>query len=70
MRTLRSPHLAPTAFLLAGVLLSACGQKPAEVRVTPAKVQLFGKDRSSSVKGDVVDKKGNPLADQKLAWES
>lgn len=58
------------ALLLAGILVSACGQKPAEVRVSPAKVQVFGKDRRASFKADVVDKKGNPVPDQKVAWES
>lgn len=62
---------APAALLLSGILLStACGQKPAEVRVTPAKIQLFGKDRRASVKADVVDKKGNPVPDQAVTWES
>jgi uncharacterized protein YjdB len=70
MRTLRFPRPAPAAALLATVLLSACGQKPAEVRVTPAKVQIFGKDRRASVMADVVDKSGKRIPDQKLTWES
>lgn len=65
-----SPRRALAALLSTGLLLSACGQKPAEVRVSPAKIQLFGKDRRASVKADVVDKKGNPVEDQSVTWES
>ena len=64
------PCRAFAALLLTGLLLSACGQKPAEVRVSPTKIQLFGTDRRASVKADVVDKKGNPLPDQSVTWES
>ena len=65
-----SPRRAFAALLSIGLLLSACGQKPAEVRVSPSKIQLFGKDRRASVKADVVDKKGNPVPDQSVTWES
>lgn len=58
------------ALLFLGLFLSACKPKPAEVRVTPLKIQLFGKDRRASVKADVVDKKGNPVPDQSVTWES
>jgi len=61
---------ASAALLLTGLLVSACGQKPAEVRVSPGKIQLFGKDRRASVKADVLDKKGNPVPDQGVTWES
>lgn len=70
MRELPFPRRALSALLLAGALVAGCGQKPAEVRVAPAKIQIFGKDRQASVKADVVDRKGNPLSDQKLTWES
>jgi uncharacterized protein YjdB len=70
MRELPFPRRTHAALLLAGALVAGCGQKPAEVRVAPAKIQIFGKDRQASVKADVVDKKGNPLPDQKLTWES
>ena len=58
------------ALLFLGLLVSACKSKPAEVRVSPTKVQLFGKDRRTSMKAEVFDKKGNPLPDQSPAWES
>jgi uncharacterized protein YjdB len=70
MKVLRPPRPAPGALLLSGLLLASCGQKPAEIRVTPAKIQLFGKDRRASLKADVVDAKGNPVPDQKVTWES
>lgn len=70
MRTLRFPRPTTVAALFAAVLLSACGQKPAEVRVAPAKIQIFGKERRASVTAEVVDKKGNRIPDQKLTWES
>ena len=70
MKESSPPRRASAALLLTGLLLSACGQKPAEVRVSPAKIQFYGKDRRASVKADVIDKKGNPVPDQSVTWES
>lgn len=58
------------ALLLAGLGTASCGKKPAEIRVTPAKVQLFGKARRAPLSAEVVDKKGNVLPGQTLTWES
>ncbi len=66
----RLPRPAPGALLAAALILSACGRKPAEIRVTPAKIHLFGVDRRASLKADVVDSKGGSLPDQKVTWES
>ena len=56
--------------LVASLGAASCGKKPAEIRVTPAKIQLFGKARRVALSAEVVDKKGNVLPGQTLAWES
>ncbi len=66
----RRPRPAHGALLLASLILSACGRQPAEIRVTPAKIHLFGVDRRASLKADVLDGKGSALPDQKVTWES
>lgn len=38
--------------------------------MTPLKIQLFGKDRRASVKAEVLDKKGKPVPEQNVTWES
>lgn len=58
------------ALLLASLGAASCGKKPAEIRVTPAKVQLFGKARRVPFSAEVLDKKGNVLPGQTLTWES
>ncbi|MFI5182542.1 MAG: Ig-like domain-containing protein [Thermoanaerobaculia bacterium] len=70
MKHARAPRRGVTALLLLGLFVSACKSKPVEVRVTPLKIQLFGKDRRASVKADILDKKGNPVPDQNVTWES
>jgi len=70
MRKACKPRREVAALLFLGVLLSACKPKPAEVQVTPLKIQLFGKDRRASVKADVLDKKGKPVPEQNVTWES
>ncbi len=66
----RAPRREVAAFLFLSLFLSACKPKPAEVRVTPLKIQIFGKDRRASVKAEVLDKKGNPVPEQNVTWES
>ena len=58
------------ALLLAAFAAASCGRKPAEVRVTPAKAQLFGKDRRATFKAEVLDKKGNPFQEPPPTWSS
>ncbi len=58
------------ALLLSALLVSACGQKPAEIRVKPAKLDVYGLGRVASVAADVVDGKGEIVAGKKVAWES
>jgi uncharacterized protein YjdB len=66
----RASRRAVAVLLFLSLFLSACKPKPAEIRVTPLKIQLFGKDRRASVKADVLDKKGNPVPEQSVTWES
>jgi len=70
MESLIRPRRALAALLLGGILLPGCGKKPAEVRVTPMKIQAFGMNRRAQVKAEVLDKKGNPLPDLNVTWES
>jgi uncharacterized protein YjdB len=70
MRNLLRPRRALAALLLSGALLPACGKKPAEVRVTPLKLHVFGTDRRAQVKAEVLDKKGNLLPDLNATWAS
>ncbi len=59
------------AAALAGALaLAACKAKPAEVRVTPKKVTLYGLGRTSSLAWEVVDAKGNPVEGASVSWQS
>ncbi len=66
----RRPRRGVAGLLFLGVLLSACRPKPAEIRVSPLKIQLFGKDRRASVKADVLDRKGAAVPEQNPTWES
>jgi len=58
------------ALALASLALGACRPKPAEIRVTPAKVTLYGPGRTQSLKYDVFDKKGNPMPGLTATWLS
>ena len=48
--------------------LWACGAKPSEIRITPAKVTLYGPGRTQALKYEVCDKKGNVLPGMAVAW--
>ena len=52
------------------VLALGCGSKPAEVRITPAKLTFYGSGHIQNFKFDVVDKKGRPLPGLTVAWAS
>ena len=58
------------AFALTSLALVACGPKPTEIRVTPAKVTLYGTGRTQSLKYDIFDKKGNPMPGLVATWTS
>jgi len=58
------------ALALASLALGACRPKPAEIRVTPAKVTLYGPGRTQSLKYDVFDKKANPMPGLTATWMS
>jgi len=47
---------------------SACGQKPSELRITPAKVTLYGPGHTQSLKNEITDKKGNLLPGLTAVW--
>jgi uncharacterized protein YjdB len=49
---------------------ASCARKPAEIRVTPTRIQLFGKNRRAMLTAEVVDKKGTVLPGQTPRWES
>ena len=56
------------ALALASLALASCRPKPSEIRVTPAKVTLYGTGRSQSLKYEVHDKKGIPMAGMAASW--
>jgi uncharacterized protein YjdB len=47
-----------------------CGSKPAEIRITPAKLTFYGPGHTQTFKFDVLDKKGRPLPGLPVAWTS
>ena len=47
-----------------------CRSKPAEIRVTPAKLTFYGPGHTQSFKFDVLDKKGRELPPIAGAWTS
>ena len=58
------------ALALTALALGACSPKPAEIRVTPAKVTLYGPGRTQAFKYDIFDKKGNPMPGLTATWIS
>jgi uncharacterized protein YjdB len=67
----RHPRVLPgAAILAAAVLAAACGQKPTEIRLKPAKLKVYGLARVSSFAADVVDGKGQIIAGKTISWES
>ena len=71
MKRRRSAHAGEAvALALASLALASCRPKPSEIRVTPAKVTLYGPGRSQSLKYEVYDKKGIPLAGMTASWAS
>jgi len=53
---------------LTGVALSACSPKPSDLRITPAKVTLYGPGHSQSLKYEITDRKGNLLPGLTAVW--
>jgi uncharacterized protein YjdB len=53
---------------LIALMAVACGQKPSDLRITPAKVTLYGPDRTQSLKYEITDKKGNVVPGLTAAW--
>jgi len=56
--------------LVVSVGAASCAKKPAEIRIAPAKLQFFGKNRRAALSAEVLDKKGNALPGQTPKWES
>lgn len=68
----RRPALAGEVLVLGLVSLAgaACSPKPAEVRVTPAKTTIYGAGRTTSLRYDILDKKGNAVPGEAAVWTS
>lgn len=62
----------PVSFLL--VLLAfaaaACGRKPTQIRVTPARATIYGLGKKIVARAEIVDKKGKVIEGAFPAWES
>ncbi len=56
------------AAALGALLVPGCGSKPAEIRITPAKLTFYGPGHTQNFKFDVLDKKGRPLPGLLVAW--
>ncbi len=52
------------------VLLTACGAKPASVKITPPKLTISGLKKSQALRAEVLDKKGAPIDGIPVSWES
>jgi len=55
-------------FCVTVLAASACGPKPSDLRITPAKVTLYGPDHTQSLRYDIVDKKGNLMPGLTAVW--
>lgn len=67
----RIPRALPGAtLLLAALLSSACGPKPAAIRLSETKLEVYGLDRVVSITGDAVDAKGGVVPGLKVEWSS
>ena len=62
--------LAGKVLVLSVTILTAaaCRPKPSDLRITPAKVTLYGPGRTQSLKYEITDKKGNPLPGLTAVW--
>jgi uncharacterized protein YjdB len=58
------------AAVLGAAVAFGCGSKPADIRVTPAKLTFYGPGHSQTFKFDVLDKKGRDLPPIAGAWTS
>jgi hypothetical protein len=58
------------AAVLGVAVALGCGSKPAELRVTPAKLTFYGAGHSQTFKFDVLDKKGRELPSVAGTWTS
>ncbi len=62
--------LAGPALLLAAALAAACAPKPAEIRLSGKKLEVYGLGRVVSIGGDVIDTKGQIVPGKTVSWES
>jgi uncharacterized protein YjdB len=62
--------LRGAAVVLGAALVLGCRAKPAEIRVTPAKVTFYGPGHTQTIKFEVVDTKGRPVPGIPVAWTS
>ncbi len=70
MNARRLPIWRSLAAALGATLALGCGSKPAEVRITPAKLTFYGPGHTQTFKVDILDKKGRVLAGLVPAWTS
>jgi uncharacterized protein YjdB len=68
MNARRAVALRGLAAAFGAAFALGCRSKPAEIRVTPAKLTFYGSGRTQTFKFDVLDKKGRPLPALTVAW--
>lgn len=70
MNAIDAPALRGAAVALGAALALGCGSKPAEIRLTPAKLTFYGPGHTQTFKFDVLDKKGRPMPALVVSWSS
>lgn len=68
VRSVAAPRCVAAA--LGAALALGCGSKPAEIRVTPAKLTFYGPGHTQTLKYEVYDKKSRPLSGIPATWAS
>jgi uncharacterized protein YjdB len=70
MNTHNGAALRVAAAAFGAAFALGCGSKPAEIRMTPAKLTFYGTGHTQTIKYEVLDKKGRVLPGLAVAWTS
>jgi uncharacterized protein YjdB len=56
--------------LAAAAALAACGPKPSQVQISPAKATIYGSKKTAMLTGEIRDKNGHAIPGLKVDWSS
>lgn len=62
--------LSGASLLLAALLATGCGPKPAAIRLSQTKIEVYGLGRVVPITGDVVDADGGVVPGRPVEWSS